>query len=290
MPVTRVVKDPRLNPPLIKSDNENRPLHPNFPIANHTITLLCGVTGSGKTTAVQQAVRTIQNYGIKHTHLIHVAPLSDLDLDRTSAKLISEFNTPIYKSILPSETWTAEVFDYVRKLNKDHNDWVQVVDMLWDLCMGPIVELTDLDMLIHYISNPVPLPEIIFFVDDLSGRKELRGDPIFINNMFSHRHLRLWSFICTHDYPHLNSSLRNNASDLILFNGMNQLRLKYIYEQLPGIFRDLNHFRECYALAETRQHDALYIFKKAFEARVNRDHVIEDVPATPHQVSYLLST
>lgn len=260
----QVVEDPRLKVQLIKSGNSDEAIDPNFPLARHNITFLVGRKGVGKTSMVQQIITLLHNYGVHPTHLIHVAKMNALGLDQTTNNLIEQFNIPNVVRINPVAGWTQEVSAYAKKLHRDYMVWRTAVSVLWERCTTkPEITKSDLDLLGEYIVNPVPNPEIVFWVDDMTGSSDLQRDETFAMDLVSARHLHLWTFISLHRFNKINTIIRDQHDEMIIHGGHHPDGLRLIFKELTAQVWDS---AEClihdYRKYIKNHYDAFIVFNK----------------------------
>ena len=115
-------------------------------------------------------------------------------------------------------------------------------------------------------------PFIALIADDILGRNLKRNSELsFFATRFRHANCGLLA-IFVQNFKSVDTILRNNSSDIIIFKQTNKRQLEQIEEEFGGIYE--NNFMELYKIATQEKYNFLYLRLKTGEAFRNFEEKI----------------
>ena len=115
-------------------------------------------------------------------------------------------------------------------------------------------------------------PFIALFADDILGRNLKRNSELsFFATRFRHANCGLLA-IFTQNFKSVDTILRNNSSDIIIFKQTNKRQLEQIEEEYGGVYEGM--FMELYKIATAKKYNFLYLRMKTGEAFRNFEEKI----------------
>lgn len=210
------------NKPFIEGEKDYEEVHPNLARIPFTY-LINGARDSGKTVTTHSLLKFYHTFFDE----IHIwSPTAELDFKW--GKVIEAYEIPknnIHKRY--SEIFMKRIMKEIKKKNKGK----------------PFSEKMN----------------ILFIFDDMitqlpKNKKFTAFNQLLLNN----RHFNVSIMILSQSYHLLDSNVRKNASQLILFKSENLMEIKNFYEELSGAVGKEN-FIKLYEFATAEPHDFLYI-------------------------------
>ena len=229
-------KTPRVLP--VKEEPPDKrilPLHPNIPQIPSLI-LCCAGYNSGKTTLINSMLLQSRENGFYGAQ--------DL-FDETIIMSNSIHNDPCCRFIKKAFTVTDGYTD------------------------GMITELFNKQKSFGEKKN---MPFIALIADDILGKNLKRNSELsFFATRFRHANCGLLA-IFTQNFKSVDTILRNNSSDIIIFKQTNKKQLLQIEEEYGGVYE--GKFLELYKIATKNKYSFLYLRMKSGEAFRNFEEKI----------------
>ena len=117
-------------------------------------------------------------------------------------------------------------------------------------------------------------PFIALFADDILGKNLKRNSELsFFATRFRHANCGLLA-IFTQNFKSVDTILRNNSSDIIIFKQTNKRQLEQIEEEYGGVYE--GSFMEIYKIATAGKYNFLYLRMKTGEAFRNFEEKIAE--------------
>lgn len=242
---------------------------------NYIGCLSVGATGSGKTFAIVQLIRSMEIAGIYdndskkvdiRTILIapsaHANPVyktlesldqEDIHLDYSDG-LIADIKEQIKEERENTEEYKEKLALYEKMLRMKHED---------DLTLE---ELFQLDQMNWQPPEPPKYPNgcvVNLILDDLLGSEAFKsvGKSIVNNLWIQRRHFGINMYIATQNYKSIPKPIRTNANVFFLFRfGNSKILAEDIYPELSRVLKDEKQFIELFEHAtSTNERDFLFI-------------------------------
>ena len=107
------------------------------------------------------------------------------------------------------------------------------------------------------------MPFIALFADDILSRNLKRNSELsFLCCKFRHHNIGLLC-VMVQNFKSVDTIIRNNSSDIIVFRQTNKKQLEQIEEEFGGVFE--GNFMELYKIATAKKYDFMYIRMKTQE-------------------------
>jgi len=131
-----------------------------------------------------------------------------------------------------------------------------------------------------------PKLNLLIYMDDLQGLKILKS-PTFEALIIKCRHYQTNLALCTQTFKGVSTVWRRNATAHMIFKSNDINQVKSIWEEVAGMFRGFDHFKEIYDYATAEPYSFMYIdtMDKVNPVRRNFDTVIDLNVAVPPTTS-----
>jgi hypothetical protein len=111
------------------------------------------------------------------------------------------------------------------------------------------------------------MPWISLFLDDILGSLKRNNEASWLGSRFRHYNIGLY-FIAVQHMKAVDTVLRNNATDVIIFRQSNMKSLEQLGEEYCSMFGNKEKFYEIYRIATRKKYDFLYL--KIYEGKALR--------------------
>ena len=103
------------------------------------------------------------------------------------------------------------------------------------------------------------MPFIALLLDDILGSNMKRNNEVsFLATRYRHHNIGLMG-VFTQNFKSVDTILRNNATDIIIFKQTNNKQLLQIAEEFHPVYRDINTFLQIYHKATEGKYNFLYL-------------------------------